>query len=102
MKFDELKLERYGLINGKDKLEICRIEKELEYLTYLRNDANVFFRFVYNSKIKKLEKKLYELKKKDRKIVINNVSCKSDDVNNLKIETNPDDMKNNSFNNAEF
>ena len=54
----ELELERYDLINGTNKLAIYRIEKELERLTYLRRDASVFQRVVYNSKIKKLEKEL--------------------------------------------
>jgi len=70
----ELELEREDLINGTNKLAIYRIEKELERLTYLRRDANVFQRVVYNSKIKKLEKELYALKDKDRNISVPNES----------------------------
>jgi len=70
----ELKLEREDLINGTNKLAIYRIEKELQRLTYLRRDANVFQRIGYNSKIKKLEKELYALKDRDRNIVITSES----------------------------
>ena len=75
----ELELERYDLINGTNKLAIYRIEKELERLTYLRRDANMFQRMSYNSKIKKLEKELYALKDKDRNIKVTNESIEMDE-----------------------
>ena len=81
----ELKLEREDLISGTNKLAIYKIEKELERLTYLRRDANIFQRLVYNSKIKKLEKELYALKDKDRNIVIltANTEFKEDNLDNV-------------------
>lgn len=75
----ELELEREDLINGTSKLAIYRIEKELERLTYLRRDANIFQRMSYNSKIKKLEKELYALKDKDRNIKVANESIEMDE-----------------------
>lgn len=82
----ELKLERDDLINGTHKLPIYRIEKELERLTYLRRDANIFQKVIYNSKIKKLEKELYALKEQDRNIASPSNSSDeitSDDLDNV-------------------
>ena len=43
----ELKLEKEDLINGTHKLPVYRIEKELERVTYLRRDANIFQKVVF-------------------------------------------------------
>lgn len=86
----ELELEREDLINGTNKLAIYKIEKELERLTYLRRDANVFQRVVYNSRIKKLEKELYSLKEKDRNIKVSSESLEAE--NNELSKLNSDNV----------
>lgn len=89
----ELELTREDLINGTNKLAIYKLEKELERLTYLRRDANVFKKMMYNSKIKKLEKELYALKDKDKdkKIV---VSTESTEISNNEEELREDSLDN--------
>ena len=88
----ELKLEKEDLINGTHKLPIYRIEKELERVTYLRRDANIFQKVVYSSKIKKLEKELYVLKEKDRNIVV--ISNDDDKMFEDKLDNDVDEVPN--------
>lgn len=91
----QLKLEREDLINGTNKLRIHNIENELERLTYLKRDAFVFKRLMYNSKIKKLEKELYALKEKDRNIKVSSESleAENDELSKLNSDNVVDGVK---------
>lgn len=91
----QLKLEREDLINGTNKLEIYRIERELRSLISLRSDANIFQKISYNSKIKKLEKELYSLKEKDRDIKVSSESLEveNDELSRLNSDNVVDGVK---------
>lgn len=91
----ELELEREDLINGTNKLEIYRIERELRSLISLRSDANIFQKISYNSKIKKLEKELYSLKEKDRDIKVSSESleAENDELSKLNSDNVVDGVK---------
>ena len=60
---DELTIEKEDLINGTNKLEIYKIEKELKRLKAMKEYVNIFKKMIYNHEIKKREQELETLKR---------------------------------------